>query len=92
MFEVSLTTAVNCEVLPAATLTVGGVTETAIADLFEVPAQPKNSADMQLRLHSTIARDMKVLTGGPESLVLEQESQSGPHRVQLPMQLDYKAA
>jgi hypothetical protein len=64
VFEVPVTTAVNCAVFATATLTLAGVTETATDVFCEVPAQPDNKAQAQLRPLNSKAERMKVLTGG----------------------------
>src|SRR6266446_4662078 len=63
VFDVPVTVAVNCCVLPAATLTAIGATEIVAVVLLDVPAQPENRTAAQAKLRNK-RRRMKVLTGG----------------------------
>ena len=63
IFDVPVTVAVNCCVLPAATLTAIGATEIVTVVLLDVPAQPENREVTQPRPRNK-RRRMKVLTGG----------------------------
>jgi hypothetical protein len=65
VFDVPVTLAVNCCVLPTATLTVEGETETATEVLGgDVLAQPSNKTQTQLRPLKNDAHRMKILTEG----------------------------
>jgi len=63
VFDAPVTVAVNCCVLPAATLTAIGATEIVTVVLLDVPAQPENRTAAQAKLRNK-RRRMKVLTGG----------------------------
>src|SRR5713226_367845 len=80
VFDVPVTVAVNCCVLPTATLTEVGATEIVTVVLLDVPAQPKNRTETQARPLSNDAQRMKILTGGAGVPIQKQESKSGQHR------------
>ncbi len=63
VFDVPVTVAVNCCVLPTATLAAVGATEIVMVVLLDVPAQPENKTAAQPRLRNK-GRRMKILTGG----------------------------
>jgi len=63
VFDVPVTLAVNCCVLPTATLAAVGATEIVMVVLLDVPAQPENKTAAQPRLRNK-GRRMKILTGG----------------------------
>src|SRR6266852_4018259 len=63
VFGVPVTVAVNCCVLPTATLAAVGATEIVMVVLLDVPAQPENKTAAQPRLRNK-GRRMKILTGG----------------------------
>src|SRR5690242_20903863 len=88
VLEVPVTVAVNCTVLPTATLTLAGLTDTATCVLFEVPAQPSNKTESKLKPLTKNAKRMAILTGGRDSYCPKLNSRGGQH---LPMELDYKA-
>src|SRR5579864_5369924 len=67
VFEVPVTVAVNCCVIPTDTLAVAGIADTATEVLFDEPAHPKNRIETQARAHESDVPRMKILTGGAGS-------------------------
>src|SRR6266446_6781303 len=63
VFDVLVTVAVNCCVMPTTALTTVGAMETVTGVLLDVLAQPNKKTEMQPRPHRKEAR-MNVLTGG----------------------------
>src|SRR4029077_10049401 len=63
VFDVPVTVALNCCVLPTATLAAAGATEIVTVALLDVPAQPENKTAKQPRLRNN-GRRMQILTGG----------------------------
>src|SRR4029077_1347571 len=79
VFVVPATVALNCCVLPTATLaTVGATDIVTMAVLLDVPAQPASTTAAQPRPRSSTRR-MKILTGGAGGPIQKQESKSGLH-------------
>jgi len=74
VFDVPVTVAVNCCVLPTATLAAVGATDiVTMAVLLDVPAQPASKTAAQLRLRCKTRR-MKILTRGAGGPIQKQES------------------
>jgi hypothetical protein len=86
-FDVPVTVAANCCVLPTATLAAVGATEIVMAVvLLDVPAQPASKTVAQLRPRNR--RRMKILTGGAGGPIQgEIKKRTAP--TTLPMKLDY---
>jgi hypothetical protein len=89
VFDVLVTVAVNCCVMPTAVLTAVGATETVTGVLLDVLAQPNKKTEMQPRPHRKEAR-MNVLTGGRGS-PFKSRNQKADSSKNLPMKLDYVA-
>jgi hypothetical protein len=67
VFELPVTDALNCCVLPNATVAVAGVAETATVDdgvCVDELAQPHKKTETQPRANDDAQR-MEILTGGP---------------------------
>jgi len=75
VFDVPVTVALNCCVLPTGTLAAVGATEmVTMAVLLDVPAQPASKTAAQPRPRCSITRRMKILTGGAGGPIQKQES------------------
>jgi hypothetical protein len=80
VFDVPVTVALNCCVLPTATLAAVGATDiVTVAVLLDVPAQPASKTAAQPRPRYSTRR-MKILTGGAGGPIQKQDSKSGQHR------------
>ena len=79
VFDVPVTVAVNCCVLPTLTVAAAGATETetAVVVLLEVAAQPENRIAAQIAPIKNGRRPIKVLTEGEGFLVQKRGVQSG---------------